>query len=471
MAGIGFELRKMIDSNRGLISRVRGYACAGLISSGPWLVTIFTLGILSAFAPHISTEESYDFFQALVTYAFAFSLILVGVLQLTVTRKVADWLYTKQYTKILPAFNACFAVVALAHFVVGVAFAVVAELPLAISVVATALFVVLGVTWLALIWLGITREFDTVLKGYALGAALVFGVVATLERPASSLGLLSAYTSGQAVALLYLVRAIVQGLDTKGERNLEVLGSVIEFPKLLIVGFAYNAGIWIDKIIFWVADGVGPHPCVLYHPIYDSCCFLAYLTVIPALAVNLVRVETEFYECYRSYFGAILGGRPLRVIEHRREVMLDNMREGMIRLLRIQGAITGLVLIFAPFILKELGLPPSAVRIFRAVCVGAFCHVMLLITILMQLYFDLKTQALITSLMFVVLNAGLALVSVNVGPASYGFGYAIATMITVLTGYVLLARASTHLDYYVFTSQPISGDGPDKDAPIPDHGN
>ncbi len=458
MAGIGFELRRMIDTRRGLISRVRGYACAGLISSGPWLVTIFTLGILSGFAPYLTTAPAYDLFRAMVTYAFAFSLILVGVLQLTVTRKVADWLYTKQYREILPAFNACFLVVGVAHLVVGSIFCIAAGLPAALSLVAVTLFMVLGITWLALIWLGVTREFDTVLKGYGLGALLVFGLVAALERPCGTLGLMAAYTAGQGLALVYLVRAIVRGLHTEGDRDFAVLASVSEFPRLLVVGVAYNAGIWIDKIIFWVADGIGPHPLILYHPLYDTCCFLAYLTVIPALAVNLVRVETGFYDCYRSYFGAILGGRPLAIIEQKRMAMLGNLKEGMIRLLRIQGAITALALIFAPVLLEKLGLPPTAVRVFRAVCIGAFCHVMLLITILMQLYFDLRWQAFTTSLLFLVLNGGLALASVWLGPATYGFGYAIAAMLSLITGYVLLARATRHLDYYVFTGQPITSD-------------
>ena len=42
MAGISFELRRMIDQRQGFLAKVRAYACAGLISSGPWLMTILT---------------------------------------------------------------------------------------------------------------------------------------------------------------------------------------------------------------------------------------------------------------------------------------------------------------------------------------------------------------------------------------------------------------------------------------------
>ena len=89
MAGIGFELRKMIEERRGLVAKVRAYACAGLISSGPWLMTILTLLLLSLVGPALGSKNGYSLFRALVTYAFAFSLIVTGIAQMSVTRRVA----------------------------------------------------------------------------------------------------------------------------------------------------------------------------------------------------------------------------------------------------------------------------------------------------------------------------------------------------------------------------------------------
>jgi polysaccharide biosynthesis protein PelG len=458
MAGIGFELRKMIDGGQGLIGAVRGYACAGLISSGPWILTILTLGVLSAFAPFIAEKKEFDVFRGLVTYSFAFSLITVGVVQMTVTRRIADLLYSKKYDEVLPAFNATMMVVGAAQVVVGGFFCWLADLPGNLSFVAVSLYVIVSLTWLTLIWLGVTREFDRVLKAYGLGS-LVFGIlVACLGRPCTALGLLAAWAAGQAVVLTVLVSAILRGLQVGGKRSFAVLNSVKAFPRLMLVGVVYNAAIWIDKIIFWFTDGVGPHPWILFHPMYDTCCFMAYLTVIPALAVNLVRVETSFYECYRAYFGAILGGMPLRIIDARRTDMFANMQQGTIHLIRVQGAITVLVMLFAPQIMAWLELPPTAVRIFRVVCLAAFFHVMLLITVLMQLYFDLRRQALMTSLLFFTLNTVLAIWSVQAGLETYGFGAAIAGLISLIAGYAMLVSALKYLDFYTFTGQPITDD-------------
>jgi uncharacterized membrane protein len=375
---------------------------------------------------------------------------------MTVTRRVADLLYTKKYEEVLPAFNASVMLIGAFQAVLGAAFCWWAGLPTGLSFVCVTLYVIISVIWLALIWLGVTREFDRVLVAYGLGSVVIFIVIGMTPRPITTLELLVAYTSGQGVILVILMRTVVRGMQSGGERSFAVLESVPQFPRLMAIGLVYNAAIWIDKILFWFLDGIGPIPHVLFHPLYDTCCFLAYLTVIPALAVNLVRVETSFYECYRAYFGAILSGTPLKVIDSRREAMLENLQEGMVRLLRIQGAITLLCILFAPDLLSLFELPPAAVRIFRAVCLGAFFHVMLLITILMQLYFDLRKQALLTSVLFLALNAGFALWSVNAGLRTYGFGYAAAAMISLLVGYSLLAKSIEYLDYYTFTGQPIT---------------
>ena len=87
MAGVGFELRRMIDQRDGFLAKVRAYACAGLISSGPWVMTIITLTLLNMAGPILSGESDYSLFRALVTYAFAFSLILQGIGQMAITRR------------------------------------------------------------------------------------------------------------------------------------------------------------------------------------------------------------------------------------------------------------------------------------------------------------------------------------------------------------------------------------------------
>lgn len=461
MAGIGFELRRMLDQRSGFLAKVRAYAAAGLISSGPWLMTILTLTLLHLATPYMGAKGGIAMFRSLVTYSFAFSLVIQGVGQMAVTRWVADVLYAKQYKRVLPAFAAVLAAAGIVHGLIGIAFCVFGGFPVILGTLAIMLFMIVGMTWIALTWLSIAREYDEVLRAYIYGAVLALGGMVFLSIRADTVGVMGAYTVGQAYTLVRLIRVIVRGMEAGGKRELRVFTSLKTFPRLVALGVVYNAAIWIDKMIFWFRDGMGPHPFVRYHPLYDTCSFLAYLTVVPALAVNLVRLETSFYEFYRSYYGAILNGFPLQVIEDRRVRMFENLQEGAIRLLRVQGFITVAAIIFAPFIIDVLKLPPTGVRIFRLTCLGAMFHVFLLLTMLMQLYFDLRTQALATSIVFLVLNAGLAWWSVDRGVSSYGIGYAIAAFLSLLLGFTLLHRSLEHLDHLTFTSQKI-GDAPEE---------
>jgi uncharacterized membrane protein len=93
MAGIGFELRKLLQRDS-YFALVRAYAYAGLISSGPWVLSILGLvaiGVMSAniVVPNILVSR----FQVSVTYLIAASLILTGGVQLGFTRWVSDRLF------------------------------------------------------------------------------------------------------------------------------------------------------------------------------------------------------------------------------------------------------------------------------------------------------------------------------------------------------------------------------------------
>ena len=63
------------------------------------------------------------------------------------------------------------------------------------------------------------------------------------------------------------------------------------FWSLVWVGFFYNFGLWLDKFMFWFylptsQPIIGPLRASL---IYDIPVFLAYLSIIPGMAVFLVK--------------------------------------------------------------------------------------------------------------------------------------------------------------------------------------
>ena len=102
MAGIGFQLRRILKRNN-YTSIIQAYFYAGIISSGPWVLSIVSMllvGIISLNSFHDTRELSY--FLVTVTYLMAGSLIMTGGVQLLLTRFIADRLYEQRKELILP---------------------------------------------------------------------------------------------------------------------------------------------------------------------------------------------------------------------------------------------------------------------------------------------------------------------------------------------------------------------------------
>ena len=119
MAGIGFELRKLLRKET-LVGLLQAYTLAGIIGSGPWvlsIVGILAIGLLSnalAAPSHQVTQ-----FQTSVTYLVAGSLILTGFVQLAFTRFVSDRLFEKRKDLILPNLHGLLLVVVAVASVLG----------------------------------------------------------------------------------------------------------------------------------------------------------------------------------------------------------------------------------------------------------------------------------------------------------------------------------------------------------------
>ncbi len=102
MAGIGFELRRMLKKES-LSGKLQGYAFSAIIGSGPWvlsIIAILAIGMLNTRGG--ATAAFVSDFQVSITYLMASSLVATSVLQLMFTRFVADRLFEHRDALVLP---------------------------------------------------------------------------------------------------------------------------------------------------------------------------------------------------------------------------------------------------------------------------------------------------------------------------------------------------------------------------------
>ncbi|MEZ6004103.1 MAG: exopolysaccharide Pel transporter PelG [Planctomycetota bacterium] len=453
MAGIGFELRRALDERASLWVRMRAWVSAGLVASGPWMVTVVILTWLHVVSRGRFEGEDYALFRGIVTYSAAFSLMFVGALQIPLIRRIADWLWARQHDRALPGFSAALAVTGAVQVPIGGLFAWHLGLAPIDGLLAVTLYLVCTWSWLALNWLGVIRDYGQILRAYAIGGALSIAATAVPALRSSLTGLLLLFTAGQAITLMLLCGAILRGIETSDRRSLDVFGAVRTMPVLLTIGVLYNVGIWLDKLIFWAVDGIAIRGLLRQHPLYDTCSFLAYATVVPALAIHLVRTETLFYEHYRGYFESMEQGRPLQFIRAARERMVSTLRTNVLRIMRLQAWVTGTVLLLAPEILEGLGMSPGAAPTFRMLCIGSYFHVLFLLTLLILLYFDSRVAAAKSAGVFFALNLTLPWLAAQGTPVFYGAGYSLAALGSLLVGFGYLQRDLGRLEYLTFTRQ------------------
>lgn len=452
MAGIGFELRRMVHGRFGLLSKSYAYACAGLISSGPWILTVLTLLLLNVAGDGVLGVEDSRNFRALVTNAFALSLLTTGVVQMPLTRYLSDLLYAGRHGEVLPTFSTAVALTGAVQGGTGFLLCRAGGFDGRLTLAWTALYVVVSLIWLAVAWLTVVRQYGPILLAFVGGMLASFVSIYALGPGNGLGGAVAAYCAGQALTLAMLARLILRGTAAAQARSFALLAALRQYPRLIVVGFAYSAAIWIDKVVFWYSDGLGSHPFIRFHPLYDTCCFLAYLSVVPALAINLVHFETGFYQHYRGYYAAITQGLPLREVVWRRKEMTENLWEGAARIVRLQGAVTLAAILFAPQILAAVEMPAGAVHVFRVACLGAFFHVAFLITTLLLLYFDLQRQAMSSTLLFLALNGVLSWISVQIGFVAYGSGYTLAALIALVVALAQLTRQLGALEFETFAT-------------------
>ncbi len=456
MAGIGFELRKLLKRDT-LIGLFQAYAYAGIISSGPWVLSIVGLliiGLLSiaVVIPAVQVQQ----FQVSVTYLIAFSLILTGLAQLAFTRFVSDQVFSKRDELVLPNYTALTLVVTVISGLLGAA--AVIFLFTGESVVYRLLmlagFVLMSNIWIATIFLSGLKQYREIVFAYLIGYGI--SVVAALALRRLGLeGLLMGYVIGQVVLFVGMLSLVLRNHRAKQFMSFEMFRRGGVFGSLVLIGLFYNLGVWIDKFMFWSFDAtseavIGPLRASL---IYDLPVFLAYLSIIPGMAVFLVRLETDFVEHYDAFYDAVRSGGSLAAIERSRNGMVETVRLGLSEIARIQAIAALVVFVIGEQVLKALDISELFLPLLYIDTIAAGLQVVFLGILNVMFYLDRRRAVLALTGMFVLLNFAFTALTLTLGPAYYGYGFAGALLIVVLIGLANLDRTLDRLEFETFMLQ------------------
>ncbi|TAE34180.1 MAG: hypothetical protein EAY65_03565 [Alphaproteobacteria bacterium] len=454
MAGIGFELKKLTNHDN-LIGVMHAYLSAGFAAAGPWLFTALALGgITMLYAQNMSVEALIEF-RVVLVYNLAASLVLSAPVFMVVTRYIADAIIAKDVTNIPSAMLGCLVVliaiqIPVAFFFYGYYF----ELPLAFRLSAIANLFLLTCVWLLGVFLMALKDFKSVNLAYGVGMLVAVFLAHWLRADYGATGMMNGFNVGIMIIVFTLSAKVFAEYPYFYGRPFSYIAMFRPYYQLAVGGVFYNLAIWIDKLIMWFA----PQRTLLepsnlrYYSDYDSAMFLAYITIVPAMALFFFSVETHFFQFYRRFYDDILEHKSLSQIKKSGERLINSVLYHARTFLVLQGAIVFLCVMLAPQLMEAFSYNYRQIGIFRLGVLGGMFHVLALFGMIVLSYFDSRSRVMWLQCFFLVSNAVFTIITLYLGFSFYGYGYFLSSLLTFMLTMAVLFRFMGDLPYHAFVT-------------------
>ena len=271
------------------------------------------------------------------------------------TRYLADLLYARDFEMYLPTYVGALILIGVVQFLIGApVIYLLSDWSELYKLHTLILYLVVSFVWVAMIFVSTVKDFRSISIAYVIGGIISILGSKFLGDARGLDGFMMGFTAGQIFIFLFLSMRVAVEFPTPKGVSFEFVRHFRTYPSLVLIGFLYNLAIWIDKFSFWFSP-IGEHvdgflyTCYLYD-------VPMYLTVVPAMSLFLIRIETSFYQYYKDYYGAVVGKKGLRVIKQQKADLVDSMKLSISRLMKIQGTISLLALLAVPYLIKPLGL-------------------------------------------------------------------------------------------------------------------
>lgn len=453
MAGIGFALRKLARRDD-LLGVLQGYAHSAFISSGPWMFTILALAGINLIGRDVVAEDELALFRVIVIYNFCFSVVLTGPLVLVATRYLADAIYLKQVDTAPGMLLANLGMAyGLALLTAGPFYLFFGGLSPAMAYAALVDFFLVCGIWVVSIFLSALRDY--VMVTTAFGAGMLLGLAATvvLGAQAGGVGMVWGFSLGLAAIQFVLIARVFAEYPYQVARIFAFLSYFRRYWDLALIGLVANLAVWIDKWIMWtVPEREVVTGAMVVYTGYDSAMFVAYLTIVPALTLFTVNIETRFFERYQTFYRDIQLHATYAQIARNHRLIIRALMESARNLVILQGAVCAVSIFLAPTIVGWMGLSYSQIGMFRFGTLGAFFQVLFLFTTIVLSYFDLRRRNLAVQLFYLAANAGFTAAFSRLGFAWYGYGYFLASLLSFAVAYLMAADALKRLPYIAFVA-------------------
>lgn len=456
MAGIGFELRKLLQG-KDMNNKFWGYTSATFITSGPMLISIGQLLIIDKILSisHVLPADR-AVIKAALLYAYVFSMIMSSGFVMLSSRFIADKIFTKELDDILPSLLGTVSIALIFGGSLGVIFYMQSPLPFLQKYFAYMIYMSLITIYVIMGYVSAIKNYKMVMLSFGSGiiTTLIFVLIFFNTGVHMVTATLAGIFIGYLVNIAILLVAMMEYFEFSGGNVFAFLPYFKKYYKLFLINLFYTMGLFVHNMVFWkfsiLKAGVGG--TFVYAPQYDMATFFAVLGTIPASVIFITRFETAFYERYREFCRVIIDNGNLKELMSAKEKMLDTLKKEFKFLIQMQLIITALMIVLGVYVVLPLYIKdPITVDIYSFLAIGFFASYSSFLLIVVLIYFDIQSEALIAASSFFILSTLLSFLDIKLGIPFYGLGYSLASLMTFAISLYFVNREVSTIDYRMFS--------------------
>jgi uncharacterized membrane protein len=222
-----------------------------------------------------------------------------------------------------------------------------------------------------------------------------------------------------------------------------------------LIGLFFNLAIWADEYVFWYTD-VTSIPMignVRQSVVYDLPVSLAYLSIIPGMAIFFLRLEVDFAIVYEKYFEGVVEGATLAQLFLYKNEMIRILRITIKEALVVQGIFNIFLYLISKPLFSLLNLPFSALPLFYVDLIATQAQLLVMNLLAFLFYLDRRKEALVVTFVLFIANASFTKLSIILSPYLYGYGTAAAMLTGSVIAMIYLRKVIKELEYETFMLQ------------------
>ena len=171
------------------------------------------------------------------------------------------------------------------------------------------------------------------------------------------------------------------------------------------------------------------------------------------MAIFFYRLEADFSEKYDLYYNSVRNGGTLKAIQTYRDDMVYVIRHAIHEIIIIQSIVDIILFLTVPYLFTYLHIPQLYLGLLYVLTIGAMLQLAFMSVLAILYYLDRKVVAMWLSVAFFVLNTVLTLLSIDMGPAMFGYGYTVSLLLVFTASVIIIRKEMDRLNYETFMLQ------------------